>query len=194
MNETNDTVEEPKKPTEDIAEQITTEKKDLEQHLATEKKRSEDYLSRLKYMQADFENLRNRCDRQIQQTAAYSNERIVIQLLDVVDELELAVKTAQATNSAPTLIEGVQMTLKRLRKVLEQEGVTPIEAKDKPFDPSKHNAIAAEEREDVENCVVIEEMRKGYMMKEKTIRPSVVKVATKKVTVTKNGEIENESS
>jgi molecular chaperone GrpE len=183
MNETSDTVEEPKQPSED-----------LEQQLAVEKKRSEDYLSRLKYMQADFENLRNRCDRQIKQVTDYSNERLIIQLLDVVDELELAVKTAQITNSAPTLVEGVQMTLKRLRKVLEQEGVTPIESKDRPFDPSKHNAIAAEERDDVENCVVIEEMRKGYMMKEKVIRPSIVKVAVKKVTVTNNGEKENESS
>jgi molecular chaperone GrpE len=160
----------------------------FEQQLETEKKRSEDCLTRLKYLQADFENLRKRCDRQIQQVSQYSNERIIIQLLEVVDELELAVKTAEATNSAQNLVEGVQMTLKRLRKVLELEGVTPIESKDKPFDPSKHNAIAAEERDDVENCVVIEEMRKGYMMKEKVIRPSIVKVAVKKNSQSQNKE------
>jgi molecular chaperone GrpE len=186
MNETNDTVEAPKQPTEDLP--------GLQQQLETEKKRSEDYLTRLKYLQADFENLRNRCDRQIKQVIDYSNERLLIQLLEVVDELELAVKNAQATDCAPNLIEGVQMTLKRLRKVLEQEGVTPIESKDKPFDPSKHNAIAVEERDDAENCVVTEEMRKGYVMKEKVLRPSIVKVVRKKVTVTNNGEKENESS
>ena len=87
------------------------------------------------------------------------------------------------------------MTLKRLRKVLEQEGVTPIESVDKPFDPSKHNAIAAEERDDVENCVVIEELRKGYVMKEKVIRPSIVKVAIKKPSQSQNKETkQNESS
>ncbi|MCW4009386.1 MAG: nucleotide exchange factor GrpE [Candidatus Bathyarchaeota archaeon] len=155
-------------------------KKDLERLLLEEKRRSEEYLTRLKYMQADVENLRKRCDRQIQEVSQYSTERLVIQLLEVVDELEMAIKTAQASNSGQTLIEGVQMTLRRLRKVLELEGVTPIESAGKAFDPCKHNAIAAEERDDVENCVVTEEVRKGYMMKAKVIRPSIVKVAVKK--------------
>ena len=161
---------------------------DIQFQLDAEKKRSEDFITRLKYLQADFDNFRKRCDRQIQQVSQYSNERIIIQLLEVVDELELAVKNAQAENSAQTLVEGVQMTLKRLRKVLEQEGVTPIDSVNKPFDPCKHNAIAAEERDGVEQCVVIEELRKGYMMKEKVIRPSIVKVATKRVLPITNKE------
>jgi len=161
---------------------------DLEKQLDAEKKRSEDYLARLRYLQADFENLRKRCDRQIEQVSQYSNERIVIQLLDVVDELELAIKTAKTTDSAQTLIEGVEMTLKRLRKVLEQEGVSPIESEGMPFDASKYNAIAAVERNDVEKCVVIEEVRKGYMMKNKVIRPSIVKVAVKSTSKLQNKE------
>ncbi len=152
---------------------------DLAQLLEAEKKRSEDYQTRLQYLQADFENLRNRCDRQIQQVSQYSTERLVIQLLEVVDELELAVKNAQAASSAQTLLEGVRLTLKRLRKVLEQEGVSPIVAEGKAFDPAKHNAIAAVERTDIEGCMVVEEVRKGYMMKEKVIRPSIVKVSVK---------------
>ncbi len=169
-------------------EQEDTEKDDLRRQLDLEKKRSEDYMTRLQYLQADFENLRKRCDRQIQQVSQYSNERLVIQLLEVVDELELAVKNAQEVSSTQTLIEGVQMTLKRLRKVLEQEGVTPIESLNKPFDPSRFNAIAAVEREDVDGCVVIEEVRKGYVMKEKVIRPSIVKVAVKKSESNQVGE------
>ena len=169
-------------------EPLSQPAQDLELQLEAEKKRSEDYLTRLKYLQGDFENLRKRCDRQIQQASQYSNECLIIQLLEVVDELELAVKTAQTTSSAQTLVEGVQMTLKRLRKVLEQEGVTPIESTDKLFDPSRHNAIAAEERDDVENCVVTEEVRKGYMMKEKVMRPSIVKVAVKKKSQSQNKE------
>jgi len=168
---------------------------DLEKQLEAEKKRSQDYLARLKYLQADLENLRKRCDRQIQEASQYSNERIIIQLLDVVDELELAVKTAQSTDSTPALVEGVQMTLKRLRKVLEQEGVTPIESVNAPFDPSKHNAVAREERDGVDDYVVIEEIRKGYMMKGKVIRPSMVKVAVKKASQSQNTEEKpNESS
>ncbi len=161
---------------------------DLELQLEAEKKRSEEYLTQMKYLHADLENLRKRCDRQIEQVKNYSNERLITQLLCVVDELEIAVNTANTTNSAQTLIEGVQMTLKRLRKVLEQEGVFPIESEGKLFDPSKHNAIAAEERDGVENCVVIEEIRKGYMLKEKVIRPSIVKVAVKPTSKSENKE------
>jgi molecular chaperone GrpE len=152
---------------------------DLKEQLEAEKKRSEDCRTRLMYLQADFENLKKRCDRQIHEASQYSNERIVVQLLEVVDELELAVKTAKTTNLAITLIEGVQMTLKRLRKVLEQEGVSPIESEGTPFDPSKHNAVATVERDDVDGCVVLEEVRKGYIMNDKVIRPCIAKVSVK---------------
>jgi molecular chaperone GrpE len=165
--------------TDEITSDQETQIMDLKQQLEAEKKRSEETLSQLCYLQADFDNLRKRCDRQIQQVSQYSNERIVIQLLEVVDELELAVKTAQTSTSAQTLVEGVQMTLKRLRKVLEQEGISAIECESKPFDPSKHNAIAAIEQDGVETCVVVEEVRKGYIMKDKIVRPSIVKVAVK---------------
>ena len=102
---------------------------DFEKLLESEKKRSEDYLTRLKYLQADFENVKKRFDREIAQTKSYCNERIIMQLLEVVDELELAVKVATASEgSQKTLVEGVEMTLKKLRKVLEQEGVIPIES------------------------------------------------------------------
>jgi len=152
---------------------------DFEKLLESEKKRSEDYLTRLKYLQADFENIKKRFEREKEQTKSYCTERIVTQLLDVVDELELAVKVANcADNSQKTLVEGVEITLKKLRKVLEQEGVCPIECTlGTVFDPSNHNAIAAEARDDVEQCTVIEEIRKGYMMKGKVLRPSIVKVA-----------------
>jgi molecular chaperone GrpE len=153
---------------------------DLQKLLDAEKKRSEDYLTRLKYLQADFENLKKRSDRQIEEAKKYCTERLVIQLLDVQDELELALKTAQSADSAQLLIEGVQMTLKKLRKVLEQEGVSLIACEEgKAFDPSCHHAVAAAERDDVEECVVVEEVRKGYKMKDKVIRPSIVKVAVK---------------
>jgi molecular chaperone GrpE len=149
--------------------------------LDCERKRSEDYLTRLKYLQADFENLKKRFDREAEQIKNYSNERLIIQLLDVVDELELAVKVGKcAENPQKNLLEGIEMTLKKLRKVLEQEGVTPIECTEgKVFDPTRHNAIAAVERDDVVACTVIEEIRKGYMMKDKLLRPSIVKVAVK---------------
>jgi len=152
----------------------------LEQLLDCERKRAEDYLTRLKYLQADLENFKKRFDMEAEQIKNYCTERLVIQLLDVVDELELAVKNGEISTTPESLLEGVEMTLKKLRKVLEQEGVTPIENPEgKVFDPSRHNAIAAVEQDDVADSTVIEEIRKGYMMRGKVIRPSIVKVAVK---------------
>jgi molecular chaperone GrpE len=148
----------------------------FEKQLDAEKKRSEDYLTRLRYLQADFENLKRRCDRQLEEAKNYATERLVLQLLDVVDELELAVKTGESANDGKQLLEGVQMTLKKLRKVLEQEGVSPIECQGEIFDPSKHNAVETMEKEGVKGCIVGEEVRKGYVMRDKVIRPSIVKV------------------
>lgn len=161
-----------------MAKEQKEQPSDFKQQLEAEKKRSQDYLTRLKYLQADFENLKKRYDRQIEEAKSYCTERLVVQLLEVQDELEMAVKNAASEGSAQTLIEGVQMTLKKLRKVLEQEGVSPIDCEaGKVFNPSCHNAVAVTERDDVEACVVTEEVRKGYVMKDKVIRPSIVKVA-----------------
>ncbi len=148
----------------------------LQKQLDAEKQRSEDYLTRLKYLQADFENLKKRVDRQVEEVRCYCTERLVLQLLDVVDELELAVKTGEQSAEGKALLEGVKMTLKKLRKVLEQEGVSPIECEGKTFDPTKHNAVETVEREGVKGCIVGEEVLKGYTMKNRVIRPSIVKV------------------
>jgi len=166
----------------------------FEEQLEVEKRRSEDILTRLKYLQADFENIKKRFDREVEQTKSYCNERIIMQLLDVVDELELAVKNGEvSTQSMEGLVEGVEMTLKKLRKVLEQEGVTEIEDPEgKAFDPSKHNAIAAMETDDAAEGTVLEQIRKGYMMRGKVIRPSIVKVAVKK-TQNQNNQMEEKS-
>ena len=153
-------------------EQIET----LEKVLETERKRSEEYLTQLRYARADVENLKKRFDRQLEDAKTYANERIIIELLDVVDELEMAVKSATSCDSAETLVQGVEMTLRKFTKILENEEVSSIRSVGEPFDPEKHNAVARIEKEDVEGCTIIEEVRKGYIMRGKVIRPSIVKV------------------
>jgi molecular chaperone GrpE len=167
---------------------------DFEGLLECEKKRSEEYLNRLRYLQADLENFKKRFDREAEQVKNYCTERLVIQLLEIVDELELAVKNGEISTSTETLLEGVEMTLKKLRKVLEQEGVSPIDNPEgKVFDPTRHNAIAVVERDDVKDSTVIEEIRKGYMMRGKVIRPSIVKVAVKSSKNNQNNKMEEKS-
>ncbi len=147
--------------------------------LENEKKRSEEYLTRLKYAQADIENLKKRYDRQLEEAKKYGNEKLIIELLEIIDELEMAIKSGCSSDSAEAVINGVEMTLKKLGKILKKEEVSPIECIGKCFDPSKHNAVAKIERNDVEGCTVIEEVRKGYVMKGKVIRPSIVKISVK---------------
>jgi len=153
-------------------EQIDT----LEKAVETEKKKAEDYLNQLKYARADLENLKKRCDRELEETKAYCTERIVTDLLDIVDELELAVQSARSTDSSEVLIQGVEITLKKLKRILEKEGVEAIKCIGESFDPSKHHAVAKTEEEGVNGCKIVEEVRKGYTMREKVIRPSIVKV------------------
>ncbi len=165
----------------------------LEQLLECERKRSEDYLNKLKYLQADLENFKKRSEREAEQVKNYCVERLVTQLLDVVDELELAVRNGEISTSPESLIEGVEMTLKKLRKVLEQEGVIPIENPEgSVFDPSRHNAIAVVEQDDVADGIVHEEIRKGYTMRGRVIRPTIVKVAVKPKNQSNKTEEKNE--
>ena len=148
----------------------------LQEALETEKRRAENYLTQLKYARADLENLKNRCDREIDEVKKHCTERIVTDLLDVADELELAIQSARSSESSEALVQGVEMTLKKLKKILENEGVSPMKCVGEPFDPSKHSAVAKTEEEGVDGCRIVEEVRKGYTMREKVIRPSIVKV------------------
>ncbi|MCL2173542.1 MAG: nucleotide exchange factor GrpE [Nitrososphaerota archaeon] len=156
-------------------------KLNLKELYEAEKCRSEELVNRLKYAQADYENLKRRSDRDIEQIKSYSNERLVTQLLDTVDELELAITTGKnVENSQKVLLDGVEMTLKKLRKVLEQEGVTETTCSEgKIFDPASANAVLTEERSDYEDCTILQVIRKGYVMKGHVIRPSIVKVSVK---------------
>jgi len=158
-------------------EKVSKQTEALKKALEAEKKRSEEYLIQLKYARAEIENLRKSFDQKLEEARKYSNERIIIELLDVVDELEMAVQSARSYNSTEALVQGVEMTLKKLRKTLQNEGVSQIKSVGELFDPLKHNAVERTEKEGVEGCKVIEEIRKGYTLREKVIRPSMVKVA-----------------
>ncbi len=173
--------------------QLRTEPDDLVKALEEEKERSESYLARLRYAQADLENAKKRFDRQAEDLRKYCTEPLVIELLDVADELELAVKTGYSSQgSAETVVQGVEMTLKKLRKILEREGVTPIECLGQAYDPAKHHVIAQVEKEGAVPCTIIEEVRKGYVMKEKVIRPSLVKVVAQPSS--SDSQMENEEN
>ncbi len=151
--------------------------KKLEEALTAEQVKSKECLDRMMYLQADFENYRKRVDKETQEITQRSNERLVINLLGVVDDLGRAIQTGQTTDNAKALLEGVEMVQKKLSSVLEQEGLTRIDAVGKPFDPNMHELLAKIPSKDREEGIIVEEARKGYVFKGKVIRPSVVKIA-----------------
>jgi molecular chaperone GrpE len=167
--------EERKDEVEDLRKRVEEYRREIEE----EKRKAEEYLTRLKYVQADYLNFRKRIEKEIEEVKKYSNERFIISLLEVVDELEMALEAGKKTNSIKILLDGVEMTLKKLNKILEGEGVRKIEALGKMFDPNIHYVIARVEKDDIEEGTILEEVRKGYIMKDRVIRPSIVKVAVK---------------
>jgi molecular chaperone GrpE len=149
-----------------------------------ERTRGEEYLAQLKYLQADFENYRKRVDREIQEIEDFSTSSLVRRLLPVLDELELALSTAEKAGSSG-MVEGIAMVQKNLVSSLQSEGLRPIEAVGKQFDPALHEAVERVDGKDSGRDTVVAEIRKGYTFKDKVLRPSMVRVET---AVKTNGE------
>ncbi len=162
-------IEQMESPTEE--EGITSVRRLLDQ----EKRRSEDFLTRLKYLQADFENYRKRTEKELREMEDFSTTKLILKLLPVLDELELATAAKQAASDS-AMVEGVTMVLKNMTAALEAEGLRPIEAIGKPFDPKLHEAVDKIETDREGDDIVVEEIRKGYTFRHRLLRPSLVKV------------------
>lgn len=155
-----------------------SEVKRLEKALEEEQKKSGENLNRLIYLKADFENYRKRMEKEIHETTLLGKEKLIIDLLSVVDELELALRSGRETENKQALLQGVEMTLKKVYTTLGREGLTKIDALGKSFDPKLHEVVMKVPTKEHDECEVIEEVRTGYLFRDKVIRPSMVKIAT----------------
>jgi molecular chaperone GrpE len=127
---------------------------------------------------ADFENYRKRVNKDKEELVRYGNETLLYELLPILDNLELALKHV-SDESDTGLVQGVEITLKELLRTLEKFGLTRIEAVNRVFDPAVHHAMAQVERDDMEEKMVAEELRAGYLYRDKVLRPSLVMVSVK---------------
>lgn len=134
--------------------------------------------NRLVRAQADFENYRRRVQKEKEDLAVYANQKLLLNLLPVLDNLDRALATAPAPGDEK-LRQGVELTARSFRQILEREGVTAIEAAGQPFDPNFHEAVMTVESADHEDDVVVMEMQKGYRLGDRVIRPSMVQVNKK---------------
>ncbi|PLR93808.1 nucleotide exchange factor GrpE [Bacillus sp. T33-2] len=128
-------------------------------------------------LQADFDNFRRRSRLDLEASAKYRAQSLVTDLLPAIDNFERALKMEADSEQAKSLLQGMEMVYRSLLDALKKEGIEPIDAVGKEFDPHMHQAVMQVEDENHESNIVIEEFQKGYMLKDRVIRPSMVKVS-----------------
>lgn len=183
---TEEETEQVKKAEEAAAEQLTEEEATSSQpeeaankEVEELKKQSEDNYNRLLRMQADFDNYKKRVSKEREDMYSNALETIVEQLLPVVDNIERATAAFKNDQLDEKYISGVEMVCKQLIDVLGKNGVKEIEALGKDFDPNIHHAVMQDPGEDEEENKVKEVFQKGYVLGNKVIRPTLVKVSVK---------------
>ena len=153
----------------------TTEAVQEEAALDAEKLAAElaDLNQRFLRVAADFDNYKRRTVQEKEDLVKYSNAKIMGELLPVLDAFQLALKNPGESQEAQNVIKGVEMLYRQIMQVLEQAGMSKIEA----FDPKLHEAIMQVDDDSVPEDTVVEELRAGYVLNERVIRPSMVKVS-----------------
>ena len=132
---------------------------------------------KLKRQLAEFENFRNRTDKEKSQMYAVGAKDVIEKILPVIDNFERGLKSIPEDQKGGPVASGMEMIYKQLITVLSDQGVTPIEAVGQEFDPNLHNAVMHAEDEGLGENIVAEEFQKGYMYRESVVRHSMVKVA-----------------
>lgn len=126
---------------------------------------------------ADMENFRKRLEKERVDLKEFANESLLKELLPVVDNLELALSHGQQQEANAAFLQGVENVLKGFHQVLTKFGVTPIEALGEKFDPAFHNAVMQQEDDTVADQTILQELQKGYLLKNRLLRPAMVVVA-----------------
>jgi molecular chaperone GrpE len=148
----------------------------LEAALKEKTKLEETYRNQLKYARADLENIQKNVQKRIDEGVSREKENLIQQILTITEEFNIVLNEARKTNN-PTLLEGMEMIRKKLGKIISCEGLCPIESIGKPFDPNLHDAIQQVETCEYPEGMIIEEIKKGYLINGKLFRPCLVKVA-----------------
>ena len=152
----------------------------LKKQLEQERARSAEYLASWQRAAADMSNYRKRAEKETGELAKFLNSTLIGRILPVLDDLDRAFQTVPADLRELTWVDGVNLISRKLRAILEAEGLKPIDALNKPFDPNFHEAVIHEETDKSEEGLVIGELQKGYLLNERVLRPTLVKVSKKK--------------
>lgn len=127
-------------------------------------------------LQADFDNFRRRSRLEIEAKEKYRAQKLITELLPAIDNFERAMKMEVENEQTKPLLQGMDMVYRSLLEALKNEGVEAIDAVNKEFDPHLHQAVMQVEDENFGSNIIVEEFQKGYILKDRVIRPSMVKV------------------
>lgn len=147
-----------------------------EQEAAQWKAQAEEHQNRMLRAMADMDNLRRRVRKEQEDLAKYASLKIVEELLPVLDNFERALAADKESMTVESLLEGVNMVYRQMVQVFEKEGLSAIEAQGKPFDPHVHQAVMQTQNPEFDSGVVVAELQKGYMFKDRVVRPAMVQV------------------
>ena len=154
--------------------------KELIKELEATKKQLEDEKDRVLRLNAEFDNFRKRTLKEREEFIKYANEKLILELIDVCESLERGLENAKNTDNKDKLIEGMELIYKQFKNVLEKNGLTPIKALGEKFDPYKHEAMMQTLTDECEENTILEEFTRGYMLNNRVIRYSKVRVSKKK--------------
>jgi molecular chaperone GrpE len=168
---------------------VTNLKEDLaalKEELREARKSSDNNLNRLKYMMAEFDNYRKQMEKQIDSRIESGKAELLVKFLSLRDDYLRALEMAKQSKSETVVIEGLEGILKNFDSLLRSEGVIEIETIGTPFDPNVHDVIGFSHQDEIEENIITKEIRKGYMLNNKVLRPSLVLISRKIVKNTAN--------
>jgi molecular chaperone GrpE len=165
---------------EEELEALRAELQSVKNELRKAKESSESSLNKMRYLMADFDNYRKQMEKQLASKAESIKAELLLKFLNIRDDYLRALSVArQSKLEQVVVIEGLEGILKNIDSLLASEGVREIEAVGTPFDPNVHDAIAYSARDDLEENTVTTEIRKGYMLNGRVLRPSLVEISKK---------------
>jgi len=139
------------------------------------------YLDQLLRTKAEFMNYQKRMVKESESTSQFAVQSLILDFLPELDNFDRALKLADSSKDIDKFVEGIKLIEEQLFKVLGKYGVEPIETVGKPFDPNLHEAVMEEENNEMPHHTIIDEFQKGFLLKERVIRPSKVKVSKKTI-------------
>lgn len=168
-------------PVEDAAVEAnpeTTGADEENQELVRLQAELQDAQERILRAQADFDNFRRRTRQDKEDLAKYASSKVITGILPVMDNFERALAVSKDAQDFDSLYKGVEMIFRQMEQVLEQEGVSAMDTVGQPFNPEFHQAIMQVDSDEHEEGIIVEEVMKGYVLKDKVLRPAMVKVSS----------------